>query len=135
MAKGSLSFSASRRRSGSSRWASRFSGFFSSSQRVPLQHLLVHRLGLALHVATQARELLVVELDDVETVEDNPGLRGVLQHRCDIRGQHVGGDCLEPGTRAAQLAPEGLKCLCAASLAHEDHCAAGQVQHDGQETR
>ena len=71
MASGWFSRNASSSRSRSFFLGSRFSGFFSSSQRVPLSTSLSILLGgLAVQLPAEVAQLLVEQLDDVEVVED-----------------------------------------------------------------
>jgi len=57
-----------------------------------LEHLLLkHRLGLALHLPTPIRQLVIKKLDDVKAVEDVEGLGHVVGHGLDMGLRHVGG--------------------------------------------
>ena len=99
----------------------------------PLEHVFLHRvLELVIQGPPQFRELVVVELDHVETIEHQPGIGQMGRDGVDVRGRHIRGHGLDLGPRTAEPGPEILQGVPAFSPADVNHRSAFQVQDDRQ---
>jgi len=99
----------------------------------PFEHVLLRGvLELVIQGPPQFREFVVVELDHVETVEHQRGVRQMGRDGIDVGRRHVRGHRLDLGPGTPKPNPEILQGIPAFSPPHMHHRPAFQVQDDCQ---
>jgi len=75
--------------------------------------------------------MFVHELDDVERVENDLGLRKILGDGGGVGPRHVHGDGLDAGAGPSKASPEGLKGFAVTALADIDDSPGVEIKNDG----
>jgi hypothetical protein len=73
---------------------------------------------LAIEIATQGAEFVVVKFDHMEVIEDVDGVRQVVAHGPDVGLAHVGGDGSNFGSRGPQTLPKPCQSRDALAVGH-----------------
>ena len=94
----------------------------------PLEDFLRLILSLMKEEASQVREFLVEQLDDMEVIEHDLRLGKVFGNSLLVGRRHVHRDRLDLGVRAPETLPERPQGVSAFPLADEDHGTAVEVQ-------
>jgi len=95
--------------------------------RPPAIFALLFFFDLAYQPPPQFVQVFVHELDDVERVENDLGLRQVLGHGGGVSPGHVHGDGLDLGAGTAKAPPERFQSFLVAALANIDDGAGVQI--------